>query len=68
MKNIQSFKVSNMSCNHCVANITKALNLQAEVENIEIDLKKKKVDVTGDITAQEVIDCLEEAGYEAKLF
>ena len=62
MKNIQSFKVSNMSCNHCVANITKALTQLAKVENFEINLKKKKVDIIGDITSQEIVKCLTEAG------
>lgn len=67
MKNIKSFRVNNMNCNHCVASITKALNQLEKVEDIKIDLKKKIVDVTGDIPSQEIMSCLSEAGYPAEL-
>jgi len=64
MKRKQSFKVASMSCNHCVGNITKALK---ELEKFKINLKKKQVDITGDVTSQEVLTCLEEAGYPAEV-
>lgn len=67
MKRKQSFKVDSMSCNHCVANITKALNELEKVEKVKINLKKKQVDITGDVTSQEVLTCFEDAGYPAEV-
>lgn len=66
MKTKQKYKVLNMNCNHCVATITKALEQAEEIDNFKINLKKKEVVVTGEISKDKVIGCIEDAGYEVE--
>jgi len=60
----KTFKVLNMNCNHCVANITKALKNLDGVDDISFNLKKKEVTIVGEILPKAVIDTIENAGYQ----
>lgn len=60
--------VYGMSCEHCKANVEKALNSLDFVENAEVDLKNKIAEVTySDLVNEEAIEnAINEAGYEFK--
>lgn len=56
--------VLNMNCNHCVATITKALEGLEDIKNIKFNLKKKEVIIKGEISLDQVIKVIEDAGYQ----
>ncbi len=62
---------SNLHCGHCVRSITGFLNEIIELTSWEVDLEHpdKRIIAKGndDLTAQKLIDAIEEAGYEAKV-
>ncbi len=62
-------RVDGMTCPHCVAHVTKALQAVSGVLSVEVDLKKKQATVQTDGTAlaQDMISAVTEAGYEAKV-
>ena len=56
--------VPDMSCGHCVARITKAL--EAEKLNFKVLLDTKTVEIEGDEAAvEQAAAALDEAGYES---
>ncbi|GHS94111.1 hypothetical protein AGMMS50276_06060 [Synergistales bacterium] len=59
------FSVPDMSCEHCVKAITKALD-DAKYSGFEVDLPAKEVRVEAD-SADKIISLLDEAGYDATL-
>lgn len=63
------FHVPDMSCNHCVASITKAVKELSSDAHVVCDLHDHIVEIVNLIekTPQEVMEVLEEAGYEATL-
>jgi copper chaperone len=61
------FDVEGMSCNHCVNSIKNAVGELQGVENVEVDLKAKKVTVgytAGLVTIQTIKETIEDQGYE----
>jgi copper chaperone len=63
------FDVEGMSCNHCVNSIKNAVGELPGVENVEVDLKTKKVSVgytAGLVTIQTIKETIEDQGYEVK--
>lgn len=60
--------VYGMSCEHCKANVEKALNSLDFVEKAEVDLKNKVAEVTySDLANEEAIEnAINESGYEFK--
>lgn len=57
--------VDNMSCQHCVNTITKAINDIDPKARVTIDLAKHEVDIEGGTISQEAaIAAINEAGYE----
>lgn len=60
--------VYGMSCEHCKANVEKALNSLDFVEKAEVDLKNKVAEVTySDLANEEAIEnAIKDAGYEFK--
>ena len=60
--------VEGMSCEHCKANVEKALNSLDFVEKAEVDLKNKVAEVTySDLANEEAIEnAIKDAGYEFK--
>ncbi len=58
-------KVEGMSCQHCVMAVSNALFGVDGVENVQIRLDSKAVDVTGTELAEETIkEAIYEAGYD----
>lgn len=60
------FQVSGMTCGHCVAAVTKAVQAIPEVENVSVDLATGTVTVTGTPDARAVRDAIAEEGYEVR--
>ena len=61
-----TFKVPEMSCNHCKMRIEKTMGDSGKVKNLEIDLESKKVSLESDLSAEALIDLFDEAGYDAE--
>ena len=60
--------VNGMTCNHCKANVEKALQELSFVEDVEVNLENKNAEVTYFGTADEkaIEEAINEAGYEYK--
>jgi len=57
--------VPDIGCDHCVRAITAAVSRLASVETVDVDVKTKKVTVSGELLDVEaVIAAINEAGYE----
>ncbi|MDD2342883.1 MAG: heavy-metal-associated domain-containing protein [Tolumonas sp.] len=55
--------VPDMTCQHCVATITKLIQQADQDAKIEIDLSQHKVAVEGTLTAEALVALLDDAGY-----
>ncbi len=62
-KPVMTLFVKDMMCNHCVAHVKEALNVEG-VKSVEIDLKTKKVEVDTTLTKEQVFDLIKKAGYQ----
>lgn len=58
--------VPDMSCNHCVATIEKALNSLDPAAEVKCDLSDRTVAVTAAVPVENVLKALSDAGYEAR--
>ncbi|MCX8580875.1 heavy-metal-associated domain-containing protein [Gilliamella sp. B3482] len=57
--------VDNMSCQHCVKTITKAINDIDPKAKVTVDLAKHEVDIEGGTISQEAaIQAVNQAGFE----
>ncbi|MBV2209171.1 MAG: heavy-metal-associated domain-containing protein [Thermomonas sp.] len=61
------FKVENMSCQHCVNAITRALQALDKHADVTVDLSKGEVSAHGQFSAADVIAALQEEDYPATL-
>ncbi|MHB1304728.1 MAG: cation transporter [Acidiphilium sp.] len=61
-----TLKVSGMTCGHCVAAVTKAVNAVPMVEGVKVDLERGEVTVAGHPDAAAVRDAIVEEGYEVQ--
>lgn len=59
-----SVKIKGMSCQHCVASTTKALEALPGISNVEVDLDKGEARFDGDIDRQTVKEAIEKIGFE----
>ncbi|MEJ2636754.1 MAG: heavy-metal-associated domain-containing protein [Calditrichia bacterium] len=56
-------KVPDMTCNHCKMTINSAIQKLNEIENVDINLDTKIVEVSGKIDVQEVVGAIKDSGY-----
>jgi Cu+-exporting ATPase len=63
----QLFNLSGMGCQSCVNKIQNALISQVDVESAHVDFANKQLVVTGDITAEKVMQIVADLGYQAEL-
>lgn len=61
-----SFRVPGMTCRHCVSAVGTAVGKVQGVRDVRVDLKRKRVSVSGDASLQIVREALEKAGYPAE--
>lgn len=60
-----TLRVPDMSCGHCVASVTNAVEAVVDVDKVDIDLESKQVNVSGAGLDQAAIaEAIREAGYE----
>lgn len=59
----QTLKVEGMRCNHCKANVEKALRSLPEVEQVEVSLEEKKVVITGAVSIDKLKQTIQSLGY-----
>jgi copper chaperone len=60
-------QVRGMSCQHCVAAVTKAVEQAAGVESAHVDLENGNVEVVGregQMDRRELVEAIRAAGYE----
>lgn len=60
------FKVENMSCQHCVSAITRALQALDPAARVRVDLAKGEVEASGNFSAGAAIAALAEEDYPAQ--
>lgn len=61
-----TLKVSGMTCGHCVAAVTKAVNTVPLVESVKVDLERGEVLVGGGPDAGAVRKAIIDEGYEVR--
>jgi copper chaperone len=61
----QLFRVEGMTCQHCVAAITRALQARDQLARIDVDLPAGLVRVNSAAAAAELLRVLAEEGYPA---
>ncbi|HBT51782.1 MAG TPA: heavy metal transport/detoxification protein [Petrotoga sp.] len=61
------FDVPDMSCEHCKMNIEKQLKSSGVVQNFNVDLENKKVEVETLQEPEKIVNLLDEIGYPPKL-
>ena len=57
-------KIKGMSCQHCVASVTKALSAIPGISNIKVDLDKGKAVFDGEADRKIVHAAIESIGFE----
>ena len=57
------FNVNDMTCNHCVSAVTKAVKEAAPGSTVEIDLDSHRVRIDGATSADAIAEAIREAGY-----
>ncbi len=60
-------EISGMTCNHCVARATKALESVPGVESVQVSLEPGGAVVQGSAEVDALVAAVKEAGYEAAL-
>jgi len=61
------FKVEDLSCNHCVAQITKAIHAVDREALVQIDISSKIVNVTTTLAAPSITQTISDAGFTPAL-
>lgn len=56
--------IKGMSCPHCVASTTKALEGIAGISDVTVDLEKNQASYSGDVDPQVVKDAITGIGFE----
>jgi copper chaperone CopZ len=60
-------QVTGMTCMHCVAAVTKALQRVPGVETADVSLDNKQALVTGSADTADLLAAIQNEGYEAEL-
>lgn len=62
-----TLKVTGMTCGHCVAAVTKALQKIPGVDAVEVTLEPGQAVVTGSADPQALVAAIQDEGYGAEL-
>lgn len=62
-----TLKITGMTCGHCVAAVTKALEKVPGVEHADVTLEPGQAVVDGDADSGAMIAAVKEEGYDAEL-
>lgn len=58
--------VEGMTCNHCVATVTNALNKIDGIDSVEVDLSTEKAYFNGKVDKSTVIEAIKSCGYDVR--
>jgi copper chaperone len=62
----QTYVVTGMTCQHCVASVTEEVGELDGVRSVDVDLDSGRLQVTGqDVSVEQVQAAVAEAGYSA---
>ena len=67
-ENMMKFKIKGMTCQHCAANVTKALESVPGVITVKVSLDDSIAIIEGDADTKKLIDSVSKAGYEANAY
>jgi copper chaperone len=56
-------EVGEMSCGHCVASVTKAVQAVDAAAQVNIDLAQRKVSVQSSAALDQIVAAIDDAGY-----
>lgn len=62
---MKTVKINGMSCQHCVASVTKAIQDISGVSQVLVDLDKGEATYEGDVSEQDVKAAIVKVGFEA---
>lgn len=62
----KKFKIEGMTCNHCVINVTKAIQNISGVKNVKVDLYESTALVEGEFNIESIRNAVESIGYSFK--
>jgi len=60
-----TIKIKGMSCQHCVASVTKAITEISGTSNVQVDLDNGEARYEGEVSPQTVVEAIEKTGFEA---
>jgi copper chaperone len=60
-----TLEVSGMSCQHCVAAVTRALKKVPGVESAQVSLEAGRATVAGSASVERLVQAIEQEGYRA---
>jgi len=66
--NMMKFKIKGMTCQHCAANVAKAMESVPGVVTVKVSLDNETAVIDGDADVKELIESVSKAGYEAKTY
>jgi len=66
MSNIQTLKISGMTCAHCAQAVTRSLQAVPGVASVEVDLAQAMARVTGEADPARLIKAVQDEGYGAR--
>ena len=61
---MNTIKIKGMSCQHCVASVTKALEAIDGIKKVSVDLKKAEATYDGDIDLDSIKTAITKIGFE----
>lgn len=62
------FRVSGMTCNHCVNSVTSAISDVSNVDNVDVELTSGETKISGkNIDINSVVEAVSSAGYSAEI-
>ncbi len=59
-----TISIKGMSCQHCVASTTKALEGIPGISNVNVDFNRKEASYDGDVDREVVQDAISKIGFE----
>lgn len=62
-----ALRITGMTCGHCVAAVTKALQSVRGVDSVEVNLERGQGLVRGEAEAAQLVRAVENEGYEAEV-
>lgn len=62
----KAYKIEGMTCNHCKANVERALGELSNIETLEINLETATAKIKGDVSSDSIKNAVENIGYSFK--